>query len=1086
MSTGILDSLHILTKPISEVCDGAAESTQSGALLVALRSNLAELEQRLHGEPRLREVPMLQGQVRRELEWYGNTEDPTWAFVQECLVLLLALTRHLTHLLESFRAERDPTLPRTAEAAPPLPPDVLSVAQQKTVSAALQFVITLGLCPYLLPGVGVALEYRSAFGATVAGAVKHHVAPPPDRRLLATTLALLEMSKVSSVATLVLTRHLGDVLAGLCQLGYCPERPEEGSAEFTKGVSREECMECRKTLQSLLGKVYQPIVIKELLILQGAPKQAHPAPTRAGAPRTSLAQAPPWLRQLCGRLLSERLMQLNGVQAVVRAVLEGVGAGGTRAEAATSDWRKCDAVARILAMCPQQSLSLESYYSQVCPQVLDLLHFRDKLTALQFQRVATSAALTMVQKQPEFGRRYLLDPLFAPLARCADSGGQDPSSVQEWELSRCIEDVYKVCVVANRPCPALLMSLEDILPVLFSLYCFTKQSVSHLRAPCQETLLWYLSHTEPPEAVTSLKRLCALSGSMSRVASGFEFTPGSEGGARLTPKATYSDEGDALYEKLSAEQWGVQCLVELLAEVKDSDLPGDFFLELLKELTNWVVEEEGEEEKEEQEEAGSPAATLLQMEERLWGRAEDRSRRLVLLQVLAAMCEGLSHRQLLRRPAQVVQFVEAMLQRAYMTLDRDSGGPVETQSLSMGMGLVATMLTGAVELSADDHSAMARLLEPLEHISKQHREPVIQELASDLRATLATRGAYCPDTVTQAAHRCKSQSSNRVQAAHGADPHKTVQSLPTDNSRTPHTDRPRNYGTLVSQKHPLEPKVAPGPSPSEPHDSESRKAFSECLLEAYDPDVPTRAAALRVLTRAVQQRDADALQLQEKVLMLFLENLDHDDSFVYLSAIQGLAVLADAFPERILQRLLEEYNAGPAEGTTQKARPLESRLKVGEVLMRASQAMGDLTPHYGRPLVGAFLRGTRDGDSSVRASNLSNLGELCQRLHFSLGPLVQELSSCLTALIKTEKEKEVRRAAVHVIALLLRGLSERATQVVGDVLLDLYRALKWVVRSDPDDVAVLHAQLALEELDDIMRRVIFPAQKLEKKIVVLP
>lgn len=59
-------------------------------------------------------------------------------------------------------------------------------------------------------------------------------------------------------------------------------------------------------------------------------------------------------------------------------------------------------------------------------------------------------------------------------------------------------------------------------------------------------------------------------------------------------------------------------------------------------------------------------------------------------------------------------------------------------------------------------------------------------------------------------------------------------------------------------------------------------------------------------------------------------------------------------------------------------------------------------------------------------------------------------------------------------------------KVLSEVLLDLYRALKWVVRSDPDHVTVLHAQLALEELDDVMRRFIFPEQKLEKKIVVLP
>jgi len=33
------------------------------------------------------------------------------------------------------------------------------------------------------------------------------------------------------------------------------------------------------------------------------------------------------------------------------------------------DWRKCDAVAKILAACPQQCLSLEDYYGLVCPQV---------------------------------------------------------------------------------------------------------------------------------------------------------------------------------------------------------------------------------------------------------------------------------------------------------------------------------------------------------------------------------------------------------------------------------------------------------------------------------------------------------------------------------------------------------------------------------------------------------------------------------------------------------------------------------------------------------------------------------------------
>lgn len=62
----------------------------------------------------------------------------------------------------------------------------------------------------------------------------------------------------------------------------------------------------------------------------------------------------------------------------------------------------------------------------------------------------------------------------------------------------------------------------------------------------------------------------------------------------------------------------------------------------------------------------------------------------------------------------------------------------------------------------------------------------------------------------------------------------------------------------------------------------------------------------------------------------------------------------------------------------------------------------------------------------------------------------------------------------------------RSPQVLQDVLRDLYRLLKHVVAAKPDGAAVLHAQLALEELDTAVRSVLFPPQVLEKKIVVLP
>lgn len=46
---------------------------------------------------------------------------------------------------------------------------------------------------------------------------------------------------------------------------------------------------------------------------------------------------------------------------------------------------------------------------------------------------------------------------------------------------------------------------------------------------------------------------------------------------------------------------------------------------------------------------------------------------------------------------------------------------------------------------------------------------------------------------------------------------------------------------------------------------------------------------------------------------------------------------------------------------------------------------------YREPLIHTFLRGVKDPEATHRASSLANLGELCQRLDFLLGPVVHEV-----------------------------------------------------------------------------------------------
>ncbi|XP_029466524.1 LOW QUALITY PROTEIN: transport and Golgi organization protein 6 homolog [Rhinatrema bivittatum] len=1068
-------------------------------LLETFKSNLLSLEKKFEHASEWKELWSLRERVAKGTKWLESSPDVTWKFTSETLLLLLCLRQCMVQLVASFQ----PTKPnlRTAEAAPALSPDTLSVSQQKTFQSALEFVVTLGICPYLLPGVGIPLRRRSEFGAVVEDAVSCDSCDTARRLFISCTI-LLDISQHPSLGNLLLTRHLGDIMAGLCQLGFCPSRTkadqrlEEGLLVLTEG----ERAQCREALHGLLDRVYQPLVIRELLVLQGASKQGsqpHAAPCSK-----HLVHAPAWLRRLCGQLLSERLMRPNGVQAVLRGILEGAGAGD-----AAADWRTCSVVGKILACCPQQSLSLDSYYQLVCPQILDLLHMMDNMTARHFQQVASVTVLAMAQEKPALALKYLLYPLLEPLLRCLDMPGKAEAEpqpgtvlVEESELVCCIEDIQKVYVVGNELLPVLQESLKTVLGAIFSLYCFTKQNVSYLRSPCQEILLWFLEKMDRTSAVAAVKELAGLERATPALHPLCQFAAGSGGGTMIMVKEAISDEEELLFQKVSADQWQLECLVDLLSQNQKSGLAGDFFLCCLKDLTAVAVEE--------QLHPDSISRDILQQLERSHEQQlREQEKRLLTLQLVAVLCEKVSG-SMFTDLLQVVEFVGTTLKRALVSLTQNEESSVDAQTLSMAMGLVAAMLGGAVQLKSEDFAMMKQLMPLLEQISSSHPDPVIQELASDLCITIATHGAIPAGTLGRGdtwSHSRKQEINGCVTGMQMTSWHRGRPAGHEEKLVSASTEQPQSEKRAVNPSSSTKKKSVPKEDPlyssgpgnlcrgQQPciHELQggatsayTSKELLEVLESAYDPSVPLRASALRTIASLIEQRDCHCPETPRKRCSsleqkrIFLENLEHEDSFVYLSAVQGVALLSDVYPEQILPILLAQY------GNIQRAP--ESRMKMGEVLMRVTRALGDMVFCYRDPLIHAFLRGTRDHDSTLRASSLANLGEVCQRLQFTLGSLVHEMTSCLTAVVKTDCEAEVRRAGVHVVVLLFRGLSEKTTEVLRDVLKDLYHLLKFVVQSEHDEAALLHAQLALQELDEIIRCFLFPQQKLEKKIVVLP
>lgn len=74
-----------------------------------------------------------------------------------------------------------------------------------------------------------------------------------------------------------------------------------------------------------------------------------------------------------------------------------------------------------------------------------------------------------------------------------------------------------------------------------------------------------------------------------------------------------------------------------------------------------------------------------------------------------------------------------------------------------------------------------------------------------------------------------------------------------------------------------------------------------------------------------------------------------------------------------------------------KVHSAEMRMKIGEALVKATRRCGALVPKYSQVLLASLLTGVKDGDGDVRASSLSNIGDVCKLLRFSVGPSIHEV-----------------------------------------------------------------------------------------------
>ncbi|XP_063838572.1 transport and Golgi organization protein 6 [Ostrinia nubilalis] len=278
---------------------------------------------------------------------------------------------------------------------------------------------------------------------------------------------------------------------------------------------------------------------------------------------------------------------------------------------------------------------------------------------------------------------------------------------------------------------------------------------------------------------------------------------------------------------------------------------------------------------------------------------------------------------------------------------------------------------------------------------------------------------------------------------------------------------------------------------SEKTSQDQATEFQKAISDAFDSLLPVRAHGMIALTKLIDSKDLETISKKHYVFCLFQEYLKDPDSYIYLAAVNGIASLGTYCPEDVLHVLCKEFleisiNDQDVATKTDQNKIAELRMKIGDIIVKVTRRLGELAIVHKTILLNTVLCACRDEDPLIRTSALSNLAEICLVLHYKIGSIIYEVLLCIWSILETDKAIECRRAAVMVISSLIKGLGKEVLIQLKDNLLPIYRTLKDLYNNnDEDSVLRLHAQIAIEELNYIVKDFIFPDLKMEKEIFVL-
>jgi len=210
----------------------------------------------------------------------------------------------------------------------------------------------------------------------------------------------------------------------------------------------------------------------------------------------------------------------------------------------------------------------------------------------------------------------------------------------------------------------------------------------------------------------------------------------------------------------------------------------------------------------------------------------------------------------------------------------------------------------------------------LQHVVDKHPDAAIKETATNIQVLIATHGHVSLSS-------CDAAPSDPLK-------HTSVKSCVKEAEDAAKL-KPKPLIEVISSND--------GPATEQSSSQTTRSDFQTAMKELADVLVPVRGHALLTLRRLVDSGDSEALNSVDKLLSVCDQTVDDTDSYIYLYTIQLLASLAARFPQQTLPWLAGKYlgtsQLSQAGGVSHQQSVAERRMKLGEVLVKTSSALGN-------------------------------------------------------------------------------------------------------------------------------------------------